>query len=61
MVVAVNNDEVSIEEQLSDHVYKYDAETKTLSIADTKGIEMMKAQEEAQAEETEVSRPKRRR
>ena len=36
MVREVNATQVAIEEQLSDHVYKYDAHEKTLSLADCK-------------------------
>lgn len=35
MVAEVNETQVAPEERLSDHVYRYDAETKTLELADT--------------------------
>ena len=45
MVQEVNGNEVSMEEQLSDHVYKYDAKTKDLTLADTTIEEIKKAAE----------------
>ena len=35
MVQEVNGTQVSIEEQLSDHVYLYDAKAKSITLADT--------------------------
>lgn len=35
MVQEVNGGEVSVEEQLSDHVYRYDAKSRSISLADT--------------------------
>ena len=61
MVREVNASQVSLEEQLSDHVYKYDAKSKTLSLADTEAADISKVSEEKQAYETdntEVSRPR---
>lgn len=45
MVQEVNGNEVSMEEQLSNHVYKYDAKTKDLTLADTTIEEIKKAAE----------------
>ena len=63
MVREVNATQVSQEEQLSDHVYKYDAKTKTLSLADVEGLnqDITKVSEDKQAYDavnTEVSRPR---
>ena len=63
MVREVNATQVSQEEQLSDHVYKYDAKTKTLSLADVEGLsqDISKVSEDKQtydAVNTEVSRPR---
>ena len=64
MVREVNATQVSVEEQLSDHVYKYDAHEKTLSLADCKIEDLQiskvsedKAQYEAVNTEA-VSRPR---
>ena len=43
MVREVNGTQVSEEEQLSDHVYRFDAAKKTLSLADTTMEELKKA------------------
>ena len=43
MVREVNGTQVSEEEQLSDHVYRFDAAKKTLSLADTTMEEIKKA------------------
>lgn len=43
MVREVNGSEVSLEEQLSDHVYRFDADKRTLSLADTTMEELKKA------------------
>ena len=43
MVKEVNGSQVSEEEQLSDHVYRFDAESKKLSLADTTIEDMKKA------------------
>jgi len=43
MVREVNGTQVSAEEQLSDHVYRFDAASKTLSLADTTVEEIKKA------------------
>ena len=63
MVKEVNATQVAMEEQLSDHVYKYDAKTKTLSLADTavQDLNISKVSEENQqyeAANTEVTRPR---
>ncbi len=63
MVREVNATQVSLEEQLSDHVYRYDAATKTLSLADTsvRELEMSKVSENKQTYEAvneEVIRPR---
>lgn len=63
MVREVNGSEVSQEEQLSDHVYRFDAASKTLKLADTTieeikkaaGAEMDQVATEAQ---TEGARPR---
>ena len=54
MVQEVNAGEVSMEEQLSDHVYSYNEKTQTLSLADTsvEQLEMVKVSENEQAYET---------
>ncbi len=66
MVKEVNATQVSMEEQLSDHVYKYDAKAKTLSLADVsaKELDISKVSEDKQAYEAanpEVTRPRHRR
>ena len=59
MVKEVNATQVSLEEQLSDHVYKYDSLSKTLSIADTEGEEIsMVSEKENTYEAGEASRPR---
>ncbi len=59
MVREVNGTQVSEDEQLSDHVYRYDAKAKEIKLADT-SIEELKKEQEA-AETKEVSRPRRHR
>ena len=46
MVQEVNGSEVSLEEQLSDHVYKFDAKTRKLALADTSVEELKKSTEQ---------------
>ncbi len=46
MVKEVNGSEVSLEEQLSDHVYKFDAKTRELALADTSVEEIKKSTEQ---------------
>lgn len=63
MVREVNATTVLKEEQLSDHVYRYDAKTKTLSIADIadRSLDESKVSENAQSYETnneEAVRPR---
>lgn len=55
MVQEINGSQVATEEQLSDHVYRFDAKSKTLSLADTT-IEQLqsKVSEQTRAYETEV-------
>lgn len=60
MVKEVNGGQVSLEEQLSNHVYRYDANARTLSLADTsmemleskvsESVEAYEAKSETQAE-----------
>jgi hypothetical protein len=60
MVKEVNSTQVSAEDQLSDHVYKFSADTKTLSIADVSGEELdisKVCEEREDYAETEASRP----
>ena len=62
MVREVNGTQVSAEEQLSDHVYRFDAASKKLSLADTTVEELQKAAgaENVDTEAaTEGSRPRR--
>ena len=66
MVREVNATQVSPQEQLSDHVYRYDAKAKTFSLADVaaKDLKMSMVSEEKAAYETanaEPSRPRRHR
>lgn len=64
MVREVNSTQVAPEEQLSDHVYKYNAETKTLSLADVsvQDLNLTKVSEDKPVyeavENTEVTRPR---
>ncbi len=64
MVREVNGSEVSMEEKLSDHVYRFDAANRTLSLADTsiEEIKAMVSEEtpsyEATKNETEGARPR---
>ena len=63
MVKEVNTNQVDLEEQLSDHVYKYDAKTKTLSLADVSvedlNISMVSENKMSyEAESTEPVRPR---
>ncbi len=46
MVKEVNGSEVSLEEQLSDHVYKFNAKTRELTLADTSVEEIKKSTEQ---------------
>lgn len=64
MVQEVNGTQVATEEQLSDHVYRYDAKAKTISLADTT-IEQLEAKVsentqsyEATQSQAEVTRPR---
>lgn len=64
MVQEVNGSEVSREEQLSDHVYRFDAKSKTISLADTT-MEQIEAKVsensqsyEATQSQTEGARPR---
>lgn len=62
MVQEVNGGQVAPEEQLSDHVYKFDAKAKIISLADTT-MEMLKVSEdnvnyEATQAAGEVNRPR---
>lgn len=62
MVQEVNGGQVAPEEQLSDHVYKFDAKAKVISLADTT-MEMLKVSEdnvnyEATQASGEVNRPR---
>ena len=47
MVQEVNGTQVSLEEQLSDHVYKFDAKTRELALADTTVEELKKSTEQS--------------
>lgn len=67
MVQEVNGSQVDAEEQLSDHVYRFDAKAKTISLADTT-IEQLEAKVsenttdyEATQSQTEAARPHRHR
>ena len=67
MVREVNGTQVSAEEQLSDHVYKFDSKARTFSLADTT-MEQLKAESSAEARDvsmsqnmSEGSRPRHRR
>ena len=53
MVKEVNEGQVAPEEQLSDHVYRYDAKAKTLSLADTTIEEVQHEEDENTVEPTE--------
>ena len=62
--VKVNGTQVATEEQLSDHVYRYDAKAKTISLADTT-IEQLEAKVsentqsyEATQSQAEAARPR---
>ena len=64
MVQEVNGTQVATEEQLSDHVYRYDAKAKTISLADTT-IEQLEAKVsentqsyEATQSQAEAARPR---
>ena len=59
MVQEVNGNEVSPEEQLSDHVYKYDAKSKDITLADTTIEELKKNQKDTEVQD--ASRPRRHR
>ncbi|MCR5339130.1 MAG: DUF5688 family protein [Lachnospiraceae bacterium] len=61
MVREVNATQVSQQEQLSDHVYRYDAKAKTISLADVAAKDLSKVSEKDAAYETkdaEASRPR---
>lgn len=64
MVVEVNESQVAPEERLSDHVYRFDAEARTLALADTtvESLGLMAAEDsqtyEAVQTNTEGSRPR---
>ena len=54
MVQEINGSQVDLEDQLSDHVYHYDASTKKLSLADTTMEQLqIKASENIQSYETQ--------
>ncbi len=56
MVQEINGTQVAIEEQLSDHVYRFDAKAKTISLADTTMEQLQsKVSEQTQGYETEAS------
>lgn len=64
MVQEVNGTQVNLEEQLSDHVYRFDAKAKTISLADTT-MEQLEAkvsentqEYDASQSQTEGSRPR---
>lgn len=64
MVQEVNGTQVNLEEQLSDHVYRFDAKSKTISLADTT-IEQLESKVsensqnyEASQSQTEGTRPR---
>lgn len=59
MVQEINAMEVDMAEQLSDHVYHYDAKAKTLSLADTTAKSLMVSENQTQAES--YTRPRRHR
>ena len=62
MVREVNGSQVAPEEQLSDHVYKFEAATKKLSLADVSLEELKKAagaENMSQDAPTEGSRPRK--
>lgn len=64
LVQEVNDTEVSPEERLSDHVYHYDAEKHTLSLADTTVEELQKVSEknenyDAKPDQAEAQKPRR--
>jgi len=67
MVVEVNENQVAPEERLSDHVYRYDAKEKTISLADTtvEALGLVAAENSQNYEttqtNTEGSRPRHRR
>lgn len=54
MVQEVNGSQVDAEEQLSDHVYRFDAKAKTISLADTT-IEQLEAKVSENAENYEAT------
>lgn len=64
MVSEINEGQVSEEEQLSDHVYRYDAKAKTLALADTTteelGLAVAESKQSYETEQTntEGSRPR---
>ncbi len=63
MVREVNATQVSLEERLSDHVYRYDAKEKTLSLADVKSEDLnlsmvSENKQNYETAKTEASRPR---
>ncbi|MCR5338676.1 MAG: DUF5688 family protein [Lachnospiraceae bacterium] len=66
MVREVNATMVSEQEQLSDHVYRYDAKTRALTIADVPAMELQidsaaEEQPEGETKNAETARPRRHR
>ena len=64
MVREVNATQVSPQEQLSDHVYRYDAKAKTLSLADVSARDLdmsMVSEEKTKYETVNAEAPKPRR
>ena len=61
MVKEINTNQVDQEEQLSDHVYKYDAQTKTLSLADVsvEDLKISRVSENKMSYEAESTEPVR--
>jgi hypothetical protein len=64
LVQEVNDTEVTPEERLSDHVYHYDAEKHTLSLADTSVEELQKVSEknenyDTKPDQAEAQKPRR--
>lgn len=61
MVKEINTYQVDQEEQLSDHVYKYDAQTKTLSLADVsvEDLKISRVSENKMSYEAESTEPVR--
>ena len=59
MVKAVNDEQVAMEEQLSDHVYRYDAKNDTLKLADVTIEEIKRQAETDKHADEEVSSHRR--